>query len=86
MADGLSVDATPARGADGRMIAAIIQLLIVLLVLYVLFVVLKLGATAFGIPGTVVQIIGLILGLVFLLYALQAFPGQTLHWPRWGCP
>jgi hypothetical protein len=55
------------------MIGALIYLLVVLIVLVVIFYIVKLAAAHFGIPGPIVQIIGLILGLIFLLYALNAF-------------
>jgi heme O synthase-like polyprenyltransferase len=64
------------------MIGTLISLLVVLLVLVVIFYIVKIAAGNFGIPGPIVQIVGLILGLVFLLYALQAFgvaPGLG-HW------
>ncbi|HJY46687.1 MAG TPA: hypothetical protein VJ301_18885 [Propionibacteriaceae bacterium] len=55
------------------MLEALIQLLILLVVLAVIFYIAKLAATHFGVPPIIVQLIGLILGLVFLLAALRAF-------------
>ena len=51
----------------------LISVLIMLLVLVVFFYIIKLAAGYFGIPEPIVQIIGLIMGLIFLLYCLQAF-------------
>jgi hypothetical protein len=65
------------------MIGVLINLLVVLLVLAVIYYIVKLAAGQFGIPPVVVQIIGLILGLIFLLFALQAFgiaAGPTWRW------
>ena len=62
------------------MIGALIQLLIVLLVLCVVFYIIRLAASQFGIPDVFVTICGLILGLVFILYAVQAF---GLAGPSW---
>jgi hypothetical protein len=65
------------------MIGVLIQLLVVLLVLVVIFYIVKIAAGNFGIPAPIVQIIGLILGLIFLLYALSAFgftQPSAWHW------
>ena len=64
------------------MISVLIQLLVVLIVLVVVFYIVKLAAGSFGIPPPIVQIIGLILGLIFLLYALSAF-GVAPGLSRW---
>jgi hypothetical protein len=50
------------------MINTLIALLIVGLVLYVIYFVLSKF-----LEGTILQIIGIIMGLIFLLYALNAF-------------
>jgi hypothetical protein len=61
------------------MIAALIHILILLVVLVIAFYILKLVATHFGLPQVVVQIIGLILALILLLYVLNAFvPGLKI--------
>lgn len=65
------------------MIGVLINLLIVLLVLVVIYYIVKLAAGQFGIPPVILQIVGLILGLVFLLVALQAFglaAGPSWRW------
>ena len=54
------------------MIAVAIHLLIALLILLVVWYILKIAAAQFGMPAFVVQIAGLILALIFLLYALRA--------------
>ena len=62
----------PSESADNQknkiMITTLISLLIVALVLYVIYFV-----TGMFIKGRPLSIIGVILGLVFLLYALRAF-------------
>ena len=68
------------------MIGLLIQLLIVLLVLVIIFWVVKIAAGSFGIPPPIVQIIGLILGLIFLLYVVSALGGWPGHVRLWGCP
>ena len=71
------------------MIQVLIQLLVVLLVLCVVFWIVKLAASQFGAPPLVVQICGIILLLVFLLYVIQAFGiaggGAGPHW-KWSNP
>jgi hypothetical protein len=71
------------------MIQVLIQLLVVLLVLCVVFWIVKLAAGQFGAPPIVVQIVGLILLLIFILYLVQAFgiagSGIGPHW-KWGSP
>jgi hypothetical protein len=50
---------------------ALVTLLIVLIVLVVVWYIVKTAATALGIPDVVVTLIGLVLGLIFLLYAIK---------------
>lgn len=61
------------------MIEALIGLLLALLVLFILFYIVKLGAEHFGAPPLVVQILGLIFLLIFLLYVFRAFSAG-----KWG--
>ena len=53
------------------MIAILIQALVVLLVLCVAFYIIRIAATHFGVPAVFVQILGLILALIFLLWVLR---------------
>jgi hypothetical protein len=62
------------------MVTVLINLLVVLLILSVVFYIVRLAAGQFGAPAFVVQIVGLILGLVFLLYLLRAL-GVVAAWP-----
>ena len=55
------------------MIGALIYLLVALVVLVIVWYIVRLIASQFGLPEVVVQIVGLILLLVFLLYALNIF-------------
>jgi hypothetical protein len=55
------------------MIQTLIYLLVVLLVLFVVWYIVRLAAGYFQLPEPIVQIVGLILALVFLLYVLNAF-------------
>jgi hypothetical protein len=55
------------------MITTLIGLLVVLLVLFIVWYIVRIAAGHFGLPEPIVQIIGLILALVFLLYVLNAF-------------
>lgn len=64
------------------MLVGLIYALIVLLVLAAIYWVANLGVTAFGLPAIVLQIIGAILGLVFLLFLLRL----VLHGPVKGWP
>jgi hypothetical protein len=58
------------------MLLALIHVLVIVVIAVVVWYVIKLLATQFGFPPLVVQLIGLILGLIVLVYALQAFvPG-----------
>jgi hypothetical protein len=54
------------------MIATLISLLVVLLILCVIWYIIKIAASQFGAPPFVVQILGLIIGLIFLLYCIKA--------------
>ena len=54
------------------MIAILIQLLIILLVLCVVFYIIRIAGAQFGAPPFAIQIVGLIIGLIFLLYCLKA--------------
>lgn len=64
------------------MIATLITLLVVLLILFVVWYIVRFAATTFGFPNGVVEIIGMILGLIFLLYALRLFGAlpPINHW------
>ncbi len=73
------------------MIAVLIQLLVLFIVLAVIYYIVSVGAGYFGVPAAIIQIIGLILGLIFLLAALSAFGVMPYGWGgvhggRWGCP
>jgi hypothetical protein len=62
------------------MISALIYLLFILLVLIIVWYVVRLVAAHFGLPAVAIQIIGLILALIFLLYALNVLGlGPPLH-------
>lgn len=68
------------------MIASVIQLLVLLIVLAVVYYIVKLGAGHFGVPAVIVQMVGLILGLIFLLAALSAFGIMPAGWGgKFGC-
>ena len=54
------------------MIATLIHLLVVLLLLVIVYYILNLAAGFFGAPAPVMQIVGLILLLIFLLYVVRA--------------
>jgi hypothetical protein len=54
------------------MISALIGLLVVLLVLFIVWYIFRLAATHFGLPEVMIQVVGLILALIFLLYLIQA--------------
>ena len=62
------------------MIPALIGILVALLILFVVWYIVRIAATQLGLPDAVVQIIGLILALIFLLYVLQAL-GVGVRWP-----
>ena len=55
------------------MLATVIYLLIALLVLFIVWYILRLAATQFGVPDAIMQIMGLILLLIFILIVLNAF-------------
>jgi hypothetical protein len=61
-------------------ITVLIQLLLVLLVLAIVYYIAKLACTHFGAPPVILQIIGLILLLVFLVAILNMAAGIG---PRW---
>ena len=63
------------------MISALIGLLVVLLVLFIVWYILRLAASHFGLPDVVIQIIGLILALIFLLYVMNAL-GVVIRLPQ----
>jgi hypothetical protein len=71
------------------MIGTLVSLLVLFIVLAVIYYIVSLGAGHFGVPGTIVQIVGLILGLIFLLAALSAFgvapAGFGRGFGRLGC-
>jgi uncharacterized membrane protein len=56
-------------------IEILIQLLILFVVLAVIWWVIRLVAAHFGAPAIIVQVAGLILFLIWLLYAVRAFGG-----------
>jgi len=60
------------------MIPALIGILVALLILFVVWYIVKIAAAQFGLPEAVVQIVGLILALIFLLYVLTA---MGVAWP-----
>lgn len=64
------------------MIPTLIGILVALLILIVVWYIVRIAATQFGLPEAVVQIVGLILALIFLLYVLQAM-GVAVRWPRY---
>ena len=55
------------------MIEILIHVLVLFAVLAVLFWIVKLGVEHFGAPPVLVQIVGLVFVLIFLLGALRAF-------------
>jgi hypothetical protein len=58
------------------MLLALVHVLVALVVLVIIFYIVKLAATHFGLPPVVVQLCGLILGLVLLIYLLNVLvPG-----------
>jgi hypothetical protein len=57
------------------MIEALIYLLILFVVLAVIWYVVKLVAGHFGAPAILVQVVGLILFLIWLLYAIRLLTG-----------
>lgn len=61
-------------------IEVLISLLITLLFLVAIFYIAKLVVRIFGLPGEVLQIVGAILGLIFLAIALNAFGLAPLRW------
>jgi len=61
------------------MISALISILVVLLVLVIVFWIVKMAGAQFGAPPVVIQIIGLILLLIFLLYLFNQFGGGHLR-------
>jgi hypothetical protein len=63
---------------EDEMIAVLIQLLVLLLVLCVVWYIIKIAAGQFGLPSVFVQIAGLIIALIFLLYALRVL-GVGIH-------
>lgn len=67
------------------MIATLIQLLVLFILLAAIYYIVKIGAGHFGVPGPIIQIVGLILGLVFLLAALSAFGIVPYGLGRLGC-
>lgn len=54
------------------MISTLISVLVVLLVLFIIWYVVKLAGDQFGVPPVIIQIVGLILALIFLLFILNA--------------
>lgn len=65
------------------MIEALIGLLILFLVLAIIWYVAKLVAGHFGAPGVIVQALGLILFLIWLLAAIRALaPSSYSAWFR----
>jgi hypothetical protein len=64
----------------GSMISLLIQLLVILLVLVIVYYIASLACAYLGAPPPILQIIGLILLLVFLLAVLNLAAGVG---PRW---
>jgi hypothetical protein len=62
------------------MIALLIQALILLLILAIVFWIIRLAAVHFGAPAIVINIVGLILLLIFLLYFLNAMGLTSGSW------
>lgn len=62
------------------MLEGLLQLLLVLIILVVAWYIIQLGATHFGAPAILVQILGLIFLLIFLIYALQIVVPHA-RWP-----
>jgi hypothetical protein len=52
-------------------ISGLISLLVVAVVLWVIFILVKWAVSEFGLPGMIIKIAGIILGLVFLLKLLN---------------
>lgn len=57
------------------MISMLITVLVALLVLVIVFWIVKIAGEQFGAPPVVIQIIGLILLLIFLLFLFNQFGG-----------
>jgi hypothetical protein len=57
--------------SEGTPMELLIQLLVTLLILVVVWYIIRLAAQHFGFGEPILTIIGLILGLLFLLYALR---------------
>ena len=65
------------------MIPALINILILLIVFAVLWYAVRLLATHFGLPPTIVQVIGVLLALILLLIVLREF-APALGWRGLG--
>lgn len=63
------------------MISLLINLLIVLLVAGVIFWVVRLIVPAFGLPAVIVQVAGVIIALVVIIYLLQLLLGGGFSLP-----
>ena len=62
------------------MLEGLIQLLILLVILVIAWYIIQLGMTHFGAPTILIQILGLIFLLIFLIYAIRILvPGF-----KWG--
>jgi hypothetical protein len=57
------------------MISALITILVALLVLVIVFWIVKIAGEQFGAPAVIIQIVGLILLLIFLLFLFNQFGG-----------
>lgn len=55
------------------MIGMLINLLVLFVVLAVVYYIVRLGAEHFGAPPVILQVTGLILGLILFLWVLQEF-------------
>jgi hypothetical protein len=61
------------------MIETLITLLILVVVAVIIWYIVRLIATQFGFPPLIVQLVGLVIGLILLLYAIRILlPGLKL--------
>jgi hypothetical protein len=63
------------------MVEGLISVLVLLLVLVIVWYIVKIAVAQFGAPPAVLQIVGLILLLIFVV-AMLSMLGFG-HWPRW---
>jgi hypothetical protein len=61
------------------MIETLVTLLILVVVAIIVWYIVRLIATQFGFPPLIVQLVGLVIGLILLLYAIRILlPGLKL--------